>query len=84
MAPGRQRADQCRAAGGCGAVEQALRKATRASEAGTLRRVESIRTDMWILMVEAGVALFLLVIIVWWTMFAGRKDVDRDNDKTDS
>jgi hypothetical protein len=32
---------------------------------------------MWILMVEAGVALFLLVFIVWWTMFAGRKDVDR-------
>lgn len=31
---------------------------------------------MWILMVEAGVALFLLVFIVWWTMFAGRKDVD--------
>jgi hypothetical protein len=28
---------------------------------------------MWILMVEAGVALFLFVFIVWWTMFAGRK-----------
>jgi hypothetical protein len=27
---------------------------------------------MWILMLEAGVALFLLVFIVWWTMFAGR------------
>ncbi|QOY95152.1 hypothetical protein IM543_04465 [Massilia sp. UMI-21] len=33
---------------------------------------------MWILMVEAGVALFLLVFIVWWTMFAGRKDVPPD------
>ena len=33
---------------------------------------------MWILMVEAGVALFLLVFIVWWTMFAGRKDVPGD------
>ena len=33
---------------------------------------------MWILMVEAGVALFLLVFIVWWTMFAGRKDVPDD------
>jgi len=33
---------------------------------------------MWILMVEAGVALFLLVFIVWWTMFAGRKDIPRD------
>jgi hypothetical protein len=28
---------------------------------------------MWILMLEAGVALFLLVFIVWWTMFAGRR-----------
>ncbi|WP_268824869.1 hypothetical protein [Massilia sp. MS-15] len=33
---------------------------------------------MWILMVEAGVALFLLVFIVWWTMFAGREDVPED------
>ncbi|WP_371868544.1 hypothetical protein [Telluria aromaticivorans] len=63
---------------GCGVVEQAAKKATRASEAVTLRRVESIRTIMWILMVEAGVALFLLVFIVWWTMFAGRKDVPHD------
>ena len=28
---------------------------------------------MWLLFVEVGVALFLLVFIVWWTMFAGRK-----------
>ena len=28
---------------------------------------------MWILMVEAGVALFLLVFIVWWTMYQGPK-----------
>jgi hypothetical protein len=28
---------------------------------------------MWILMLEAGAALFLLVFIVWWTMFAGRR-----------
>jgi len=34
---------------------------------------------MWILMVEAGVALFLFVFIVWWTMFADRKDSDRDD-----
>ena len=31
---------------------------------------------MWILMLEAGVALFLLVFIVWWTMYAGRKPDD--------
>jgi hypothetical protein len=28
---------------------------------------------MWILMLEAGAALFLLVFIVWWTMFSGRE-----------
>jgi len=27
---------------------------------------------MWILLLEAGAALFLLVFIVWWTMFSGR------------
>jgi hypothetical protein len=26
---------------------------------------------MWLLMLEAGTALFLLVFIVWWTMFHG-------------
>jgi hypothetical protein len=28
---------------------------------------------MWILLLEAGAALFLLVFIVWWTMFSGRE-----------
>jgi hypothetical protein len=28
---------------------------------------------MWILVLEAGGALGLLVFIVWWTMFSGRK-----------
>jgi len=27
----------------------------------------------WVLFAEAGVALFLLVFIVWWTMYSGRK-----------
>ena len=29
---------------------------------------------MWLLFLEAGLALGLLVFIVWWTMFSGRKD----------
>jgi len=28
---------------------------------------------MWILVLEAGAALCLLIFIVWWTMFSGRK-----------
>lgn len=32
---------------------------------------------MWILMLEAFGALFLLVFIVWWTMFSGREPGQR-------
>lgn len=28
---------------------------------------------MWLLLLEALFALFLLVFIVWWTMFSGKK-----------
>jgi hypothetical protein len=31
---------------------------------------------MWLLFLEAGMALGLLIFIVWWTMFSGRKDDD--------
>ncbi|WP_293778925.1 hypothetical protein [uncultured Oxalicibacterium sp.] len=37
---------------------------------------------MWLLFVEAGIALFLLIFIVWWTMFAGRKQPHRSVRKT--
>jgi hypothetical protein len=65
--------------GGAGGVPQAARRrATRANEAGelrgTLRRIDCIRTVMWILMLEVGAAFFLLVFIVWWTMFSGRPE----------
>jgi flagellar basal body-associated protein FliL len=36
---------------------------------------------MWILMLEAIVALFLLVFIVWWTMFSGRDAAPRERAK---
>lgn len=38
---------------------------------------------MWILMLEAGVALFLLVFIVWWTMYSGKKPTDHTPRITD-
>ena len=28
----------------------------------------------WILLLEVGVAFFLLVFIVWWTMYQGRPE----------
>jgi hypothetical protein len=40
---------------------------------------------MWMLFLEAGAALLLLVFIVWWTMFAGkREDHDRQHDPASS
>ena len=39
---------------------------------------------MWLLILEALLALGLLGFIVWWTMFSGRKrDADGDQDGED-
>jgi hypothetical protein len=35
---------------------------------------------MWLLVLEALGALALLVFIVWWTMFAGRRRGERNDD----
>lgn len=62
---------------GGGVVVQAVKvNATTPSETSKLRRVDNIRNDMWLLMIEAGIALFLLLFIVWWTMFSGPKPTD--------
>jgi hypothetical protein len=37
---------------------------------------------MWLLILEAGTALFLLIFIVWWTMFSGRKPEDLNHQDT--
>lgn len=36
---------------------------------------------MWLLVVEAAVALGLFLFIIWWTMFSGKKK--RDDEKKD-
>ncbi len=36
---------------------------------------------MWLLILEALAALGLLLFIVWWTMFSGRRKGDRDPDR---
>lgn len=33
---------------------------------------------MWLIFVEALAALLILIFIVWWTMFSGRKRGERD------
>jgi hypothetical protein len=35
---------------------------------------------MWLIMLEALGAGLLLVVIVWWTMFSGRKGGERPGD----
>lgn len=39
---------------------------------------------MWILLVEVCVALFLLVFVVWWTMFQGKAKPRRPDDDPQS
>ena len=39
---------------------------------------------MWVILLEALLALALLVFIVWWTMFAGRRKGERLEDETDA
>lgn len=36
---------------------------------------------MWLILLEALVALALLVFIVWWTMFSGRKTGERGGER---
>jgi hypothetical protein len=44
------------------------------AQASKLRRPMELKDeDMWLLLLEACIAMFLLVFIVWWTMFSGRK-----------
>lgn len=35
---------------------------------------------MWVILLEALAALALLVFIVWWTMFSGRRDGEPPGD----
>jgi hypothetical protein len=38
---------------------------------------------MWVLLLEALGALAILVFIVWWTMFSGRRGGERPADDGD-
>jgi hypothetical protein len=55
-------------------MQPASASAPSAAESGrgpTLkcRRVRQTTTTMWLILLEAGIALALLIFIVWWTMF---------------
>lgn len=36
---------------------------------------------MWLIVAEALGALVILLLIVWWTMFAGRRKGERPDDE---
>lgn len=38
---------------------------------------------MWLLLLEALGALLILILIVWWTMFSGRKKGELPASETD-
>ena len=66
-------------------VVHAAKASTVTADASKLRHVNDIEgSEMWwVFVLEAGVALFLLVFIVWWTMFSGRKPSSSTPPKKD-
>ncbi|WP_199710811.1 hypothetical protein [Noviherbaspirillum cavernae] len=61
-----------------------LMPTTTVADTSKLMRVNDIEVvkTMWVLFLEAGVALFLLVFIVWWTMFSGKKPTHPPQQKS--
>jgi hypothetical protein len=52
---------------------------------GVAARLTEYRQDMWIFLLEAGVALGLLLFIVWWTWpRSDKKDKNEDDNKNDN
>jgi len=64
---------------GRGVEEQAA--STPRMSAGHARRA-ALRDDkaMWVILLEALGAMALLILIVWWTMFSGRKGGERRSE----
>jgi hypothetical protein len=68
----------CSSDGSNGGLEHAARNPRIA--AGPAMRARRRRTfNMWLLFLEAFGAMVLLILIVWWTMFHGRKKGERDD-----
>jgi hypothetical protein len=66
------------AIGGSGTLPQATSVPKIAADARRRQRERTgKRTDMWVILLEALGALLVLVAIVWWTMFAGRRKGER-------
>jgi hypothetical protein len=40
--------------------------------------------DMGLIVLEAALALAVLIFVIWWTMFSGRRDGELQADEADS
>ena len=66
--------------GGGVVVQAASVPRIRALQMLRARDRQSEGKDMWLILLEALGALLILIFIVWWTMFSGRKDADRRDE----
>ena len=74
-------------AAGTGGFKGGELQASRASAAAIIAAVFTnlVRCVVALLLLEAFGAMVLLVFIVWWTMFSGRKNGElKDESKEDS
>lgn len=71
-------------AGHGGALEQAVSSVPtmHSNSHGVVRDavVQREKVLMWLFVVEALAALLILVLIVWWTMFSGRRSGELSDD----
>ena len=62
-------------------LEQATNTAASVPRMAFARRLAPEKAIvMWVILLEALGALALLVLIVWWTMFSGRRRGERRDD----
>jgi hypothetical protein len=61
------------ATGGSAGAGTATGVLEQPASAPKMKKTQARKRVMWLLMLEAVGAAALLILIVWWTMFSGRK-----------
>jgi cytoskeletal protein RodZ len=49
------------------------------ASAPKMKKTQTRKRVMWLLLLEAVGAMALLILIVWWTMFSGRRRGERES-----
>jgi hypothetical protein len=68
------------AAGGSGGGLEHASSETRIATHSALAALRKT-VNMWVILLEAFGAMALLLLIVWWTMFSGRRNGERRKDE---